>query len=150
MKKSQTYLRNTMRKARVLQGRYNALGASSYQSVRNPLAMRELVLTVLPVLPNPLAIVSVKRQTRLTIAGKTYIKNEIAREFARDAMPADAWQKKGLTVEQVMAKLESKGYIVNLGNVACGIQLARQAGHVASVPGPWTGYRPKSLYFVTE
>ena len=71
MKRSPSYLRNTLRQARALQARYTALGAPTTQNVRNPLPMRQLVVSVLPVLPDLDAIVDVQTVTTTKFNGKS-------------------------------------------------------------------------------
>lgn len=133
MNKSSRYLRNTMTKATALQGRYNALGASPYQNVRNPMPMHQLVLTVLPTLPLPSAVIPVHKATRITALGKSFVKHSDDKAYAIDALGHSYWEGKALSVDEIVAKLQAKGFIVQRGTVAMALNSGRYSAGVASI-----------------
>lgn len=153
MKKSPQYLRSTLRQAKALQARYTALGAASTQNIRNPLPMRKLVVSVLPVLPDLDAIVNVKTVTTCKFNGRTFTRKVNGKAYARDVVPLDQWRKCGMSVLDVMGDLERRGFIVrNQGTVACMLSqaLGSRWSKVQSVSQPRPLGRPRKLYFATE
>jgi hypothetical protein len=155
MKKSPQYLRRTLRQAHALQARYTALGAPSTQNIRNPLPMRKLVVSVLPVLPDLDAIVNVQTTTKCKFNGRTFTRKTNGKAYARDIVPLDQWRKNGMTVDDVMGDLERRGFIVRSATtVRCMLSqaLGSRWSNVQSVSQPnGTGRgRPRKLYFATE
>lgn len=153
MKRSPSYLRNTLRQAHALQARYTALGAARTQNVRNPLPMRKLVVSVLPVLPDLDAIVKVQTVTVCKFNGRTFTRKTNGHAYARDIVPLDQWRKAGKSVLDVMGDLEAKGFIVrNQGTVACALSqaLGSRWSKVQSISQPRPLGRPRKLYFATE
>jgi hypothetical protein len=115
--------------------------------------LHKLVLTVLPVLPDPQTIVSVTRETKFTFQGRTFTKREKGHEYARDIVPHAQWQKHGKSVDDVIGDLERKGFIVrSRGSVAQTLINARIDGAIEAVKQPRYGQqgRSRNLYFATE
>lgn len=154
MKKSPQYLRQTLRHAKALQARYDALGAPKTQNVRNPLPMRKLVVSVLPVLPNLDAIVDTQTVTTCKFNGRTFTLKTKGKAYARDVVPLDQWKKNGMSVQDVMDDLEGRGYLVRSEiTVRCMLSQAlndrwSKVQAVSERQGR-TG-RPRKLYFSTE
>ena len=96
--KSSKYLGSTLAVARGLGAMYSNLGASSYQQVRNPFPMRELVKSVLPSMSAPPP--DIQPWEEGFTHGNTI--NALKR-----------WKSKARTVEQIMADLRARGFIVN-------------------------------------
>ena len=154
MKKSPQYLRQTLRHAKALQARYDALGAPRTQNIRNPLPMRKLVVSVLPVLPDLDAIVDTETVTTCKFNGKTFTRKTKSKAYARDVVPLDQWKKHGMTVQDVMSDLEQRGFLVRSETtVRCMLSQAlnskwSKVQAVSELQGR-TG-RPRKLYFSTE
>jgi hypothetical protein len=123
MKTNTLFMRQTMDDAQNLQDRYNQLGAAGTQAIRNPLPMHALILTVIPSLPAPIAILDTQVRTKMTIAGRDFIKKVNAKAFAKDVLPADYWIKKAVSIDEIMATLKERGFIVNRGGIATAILL---------------------------
>lgn len=113
MKINTPYMAETMMQAQVLQARYHYLKAAGTQNIRNPLPMRELVKTVVPVLPKPTALVNFETRTKLTIDGRDFIKKELKVDFAKSILPANYWQKHAVSKNEVFEMLTKRGFIVN-------------------------------------
>jgi len=111
-----------MAQAKNLQQRYTYIGAAKTQNVRNPLPMHQLVLEVLPSLPVPTAIVDTKIRTKLTIAGRQFVKQVNAKSFAKDVLPPDFWKKNAVTAQEIVENLQSRGFIANIGSVRNALQ----------------------------
>lgn len=122
-----------MAKAKELQKRYDALGASPYQSVRNPMPMHQLVLTVLPTLPDPSSMVDAKQTTRISAFGKSFLAAQTVKVNAYDTLGYDFYKQHGLTVDEIVAKLQSQGFIVRRGTVAVALNVARWNGKAHSM-----------------
>jgi hypothetical protein len=154
MKQSPQFLRKTLRHASALQARYKALGAPSTQNIRNPLPMHKLVLGVLNKLPDPNQIVPVTIDTRFTFHGKQFVVQSKGFEYAKDILPRAQWEKKGKTVQSVVADLQRLGYIVaKPSTVAMALSKGARHDKIASVrhstPGGGRG-NTRSLYFIAE
>lgn len=126
------YVRETMAQARSLQSRYNRLGASGTQNVRNPIPMKDLVLTVLPTIPAPDANITVTRTVTAIIKGKTYRKRVKSTAVAGEVLPVEMWEKTP-TAEEVTAALQAKGFFANLGTVRASLNAAHYRSGVASM-----------------
>jgi hypothetical protein len=112
------YMAETMDLAHDLQDRYNHLKAAGTQNVRNPLPLRLLVLTVIPTLPRPTAIVDTQVRTKMTIAGRDFIKTFERKDFANNVLPPDYWTKKAVSAHEVYAILKKRGFIVSKGSIS--------------------------------
>lgn len=127
------FTRTTLAKAHELQGRYDQLGASAYQAVRNPLPMHKLVLTVLPTLPLPSSQITVDREIKTTALGRSFIRHQTATDSAYDALGREFYEQNALSVDEVVAKLQAKGYIVRHGTVAMALNNGRWNANVQSM-----------------
>ncbi len=147
MKRSQNYLTRTMKHAKALQARYDALGASRTQAIRNPMPMHALVQTVLPkskaVQANPVTLTPFARQ----MLGPKVV---AAIERYNAKVSNTPSRLTGLTVNQVVEELEAKGYIVNRQHVAQSLSNAKHDpfSAVGSVQAPYNGQGRRFLYFL--
>jgi hypothetical protein len=145
LKKSQNFITRTMSRVAEVQQRYQAMGAPSTQNVRNPLPMHILVASVLPVLPHPKDLIPC--DVSAEIKGKPrQLKMDLPAELA---LGDGYWQKKAMTVDDVVDTLRAKGFIAMRGTVA--MALSQTNGTVVhSVAGKPTGNRGRaqSRYFV--
>ena len=115
--------------------------------------MRKLVLSVLPVLPDLDAIVTVRTVTTCKFNGRTFTKHGSTKAYARDIVPLAQWRKAGKSVQDVMGDLERKGFIVrNQATVGAALSLALGSrwSNVQAVSQPRPLGRPRKLYFATE
>ena len=126
--KNSKFLRNTMAKALTLQAHYNHLGASSYQSVRNPIPMHQLVLTVLPKLPALNSTIEVKKETKMTALGKSFIKTTTGKGFALDVLGLEYWKEHSISADDIVTKLRVKGFIARRSTVVSALSRARNNG----------------------
>lgn len=152
LKKNGAYLARTMRRASDVQSRYFALGAPWTQNVRNPLPMHQLVLTALPVLPSPNAVIPVKKTIRTTALGKTSVRHIEEKQYAFDALGIEHYESKGVSVDDVVQKLRAKGFIAMRGTVAMALNQAAHNGVVESIQSRKVEGklgRPTSRYFVS-
>lgn len=94
--------------------------------------MHQLVLTVLPTLPLPSDIIPVHKATRITALGKSFVKHSDDKAYAIDALGHDYWESKALSVDEIVAKLTAKGFIVRKGTVAMALNAGRYSAGVAS------------------
>lgn len=107
---------------------YATLGASPRQNVRNPFPMTALVDYVLPAQRVPPTVEP--WETRLGLV------------HGNTQKALDRWHRKALTVQQIMDRLQAKGFIVSKPNV---IMALRLTGAVARRSSRFqltkTGYR---------
>jgi hypothetical protein len=148
MKINSKKMGRTMRAARKLQAQYNDLGAASTQRVRNPISMPNLVKLVLPkagqtIQANPIVLTPDAR----VLLGSTVVKAIEA--FNRKVTKANS-KRRGLTVRQVVAKLESKGFIAPFQHVAQTLSNAKHDpfAEIGSVQAPYEGQGRRFLYFM--
>lgn len=144
-----------MRQAKALQLRYDALGASHTQNIRNPIPMRRLVVSVLPVLPSLNTIVETETVTKIKFNGKTFTRKTKGKAYARDVMPPEDWKKYGMTAEEVINDLQDRGFIVRSKNtVHCMLSQALKFrwNKVQAISEFRTGRRgkPRKRYFSTR
>lgn len=123
--KESKYLKDTMDLAHELQFRYNILGAPQTQNVRNPMPMHQLVLTVLPTLPDPSAIVEAKQIIKTTVLGKSFLKTQTVKVNAYDTLGRAYYNTHGLSVDEIMGILEAKGFIAHRSSVTMALNSAR-------------------------
>lgn len=125
MKKSPQYLRHTLTQAQSLQARYDALGAAGTQAVRNPMPMHKLVLSVLPILPDPASCITVETKTTATIAGKKLVSKRNETRIAGMVLPKSTWENNGMTVDEVLTAIQAKGFIARRSTVAMTLNTLR-------------------------
>lgn len=152
-KKSSGYVARTMDKANTVQERYQAIGSPWTQNIRNPLPMHTLVLAALPVLPDPHAVIPVKKTIKTQAAGKTSVKVVEEKDYAINALGQSHYEQKGMSVDDVVTKLREKGFIAVRGTVAMALSQGRYFANIKSVqstrPEGRKG-RPTSRYFVAS
>lgn len=152
MKINTPYMAETMMQAQVLQARYHYLKAAGTQNIRNPLPMRELVKTVVPVLPKPTDLVNFETRTKLTIDGKNFIKKELKVDFAKSILPTNYWQKHAVSFNTIFRTLKDRGFIVNRGSVRTALYTTSGLKSVRNETRNKKGLSrvkdPRKLYFI--
>lgn len=151
LKKSNRYVKNTMEKAREVQARYAALGAPSTQNVRNPIPMHQLIFTVLPVLPKPNDWV--RGEIHFTVNGKDFISKNHLVNTHENLLGKEFYRTNGVSVDEVVARLQAKGFMVTRGNVAVTLTIAKMRGKIQSVQlARLDGQmgKPQSRYFAVS
>lgn len=132
MKKS-NYLTRTLKQAHHLQGRYDHLGAGVHQGIRNPLPMRELILTVLPVVSSE-DVAAVQSLPRLTKLGKAFTSTKVAKLQQKiQALTAEAQSTVGITIDEAIAKLEERGFFAKKMTVSMALNNAKYHNGVDTI-----------------
>ena len=125
-----------------LQRRYTALRAASTQNVRNPLPMWKLVIDALPVLPQKYEQVKV----RLSVKGQKFIRSLPAHLVFDETY----WEKHSFTVEDVVSKIQSAGFIAKRNTVAMTLNHLLRSRMAVSIrcvrPLPKQAYRKNTSY----
>jgi hypothetical protein len=133
LKRGTQFVGTTMALANQVQSRYDKLGSPWTQNVRNPLPMPQLVLSALPTLPEPHSVIEVRKETKLTALGKSFVKVSDDKEYAIDILGHSHWEENALTVDEVVEALQKKGFFALRGTVAMALNSARFNGGVRSV-----------------
>lgn len=152
MKKvSPQHLSKTMQMARAVQARYDGMKVASTQRVRNPIPMHTLILTVLPTMPLPDDVITVKSKITTTALGRKFTRTMNERKFAGDALGNEFWNH-AMTASEVCDALAAKGFIVNPQTVRQMLSNAKHVGTCATVPDTSREYfaRPSNRYFVRQ
>jgi hypothetical protein len=127
LRKGKQYVKTTMAVAKDLQARYDALGAPATQSIRNPLPVRELIKTVLPVLPNRYyAAFECKFNAVIMLGGKKMVIPHTHSVSASEVVGHEFWKNNGMTCHQVVDALRNKGFLVT----TAAVQVALSNGSV--------------------
>lgn len=133
LKRGTQFVGTTMALANQVQSRYNKLGSPWTQNVRNPLPMPQLILSVLPTLPAPNAVIEVRKETKLTALGKSFIKVSDDKAFAQDVLGRDHWEQTAVTVDEVVEALQKKGFFALRGTVAMALNSAKYGHNVQTM-----------------
>lgn len=133
LKRGKQFVATTMALANTVQSRYTKLGSPWTQNVRNPLPMPQLILSVLPTLPAPNSVIEVRKETKLTALGKSFVKHSDDKMYAHDVLGHSHWEENALTVDEVVEALRKKGFFALRGTVAMALNSARYVGGVESI-----------------
>ena len=128
------------------------MGAPSTQNVRNLLPLHELVLIVLPELPDPNGCIPVERKLKFTVGGKTFIKKQMTVEPVKNLVPASTFKSGGRTAAEVIQDLQSMGYIVHPPSVTAALVSLKSRNIIGGVNADRTNPfgRPPMKYFATK
>ena len=133
LKRGTQFIATTMAKANEVQTRYDKLGSPWTQNVRNPLPMPQLILSVLPTLPAPNSVIEVRKETKLTALGKSFVKVSDDKAYAHDILGHSHWEQNALTVDEVVEALRQKGFFALRGTVAMALNSGRYNANVQSM-----------------
>ena len=128
MKTNRT-LKTALALAAITQSVYKNLNSPGTQNIRNPFPMRDLVLRVLPTMPLPVKAKSMQK-FRMTALGKRVARNCHSYKLPKSHPPV------GKSVAEIVADLQSAGFIANRNGVAMALSINRYGGNVVSVIDP--------------
>jgi len=111
-----SFKQSVLKQAQALQKEYTRFGVSTTQNVRNPFTMKQLVESMLPVLPDPECLIQGK--VTIEVDGESF--TSWTSVLPQHRLPKDFYTERAMSIEDLEELITSSGFLVNCRQTLAG------------------------------